>query len=63
MPAQVPQPILEPILNKAAELAKVGRAQLVMVRAESAVWNDESLGCPEPGMMYSQSLNGLLGGD
>jgi hypothetical protein len=35
-----------------------------MVRAESAVWNDESLGCPEPGMMYSQSLiNGLLGGD
>ena len=40
--AQVPQPILEAILNKAAELAKVGREQLVMVRAESAIWNAKS---------------------
>jgi hypothetical protein len=56
VPAKVPQPILEPILNKAAELAKVGREQLVMVRAESVVWNDGSLGFPEPGMMYTQAL-------
>ncbi len=27
-----------------------------MVRAESAVWNDGALGCPEPGMMYTQAL-------
>ena len=27
-----------------------------MVRAESAVWNDRSLGYPEPGMMYTQAL-------
>jgi cytoskeletal protein RodZ len=54
--SKVPQPILEPILNKAAELAKVAREQLVMVRAESAVWNDGSLGCPEPGMMYTQAI-------
>jgi hypothetical protein len=56
MKGQVPQEILEPILNEAAALAKVDREQLVMVRAESVVWNDGSLGCPEPGMMYTQAL-------
>jgi hypothetical protein len=53
---KVPQAILDPILNKAAALAKVGREQLVIVRAEPVVWNDGSLGCPEPGMMYTQAL-------
>jgi hypothetical protein len=53
---QVPQAILDPILKEAAALAKVDRHQLVIVRAESVVWNDGSLGCPEPGMMYTQAL-------
>jgi hypothetical protein len=53
---QVPQTILESILKEAAALAKVARDQLVIVRAESVVWNDGSLGCPEPGMMYTQAL-------
>jgi hypothetical protein len=52
----VPQGILDSILNEAAGLAKVPREQLVIVRAESVVWNDGSLGCPEPGMMYTQAL-------
>ena len=42
------------ILSKAAELAKLPREQLVMVRAESAVWNDGSRGCPEPGIMATR---------
>jgi hypothetical protein len=54
--ANVPQEILEPILKEAAALNKVSRNELVIVRAESAVWNDGSLGCPEPGMMYTQAL-------
>jgi hypothetical protein len=53
---EIPEGILEPILNEAAALAKVGREKLVIVRAESVVWNDGSLGCPEPGMMYTQVL-------
>jgi hypothetical protein len=53
---RVPQAILDPILNQAAALARVDREQLVIVRAESVVWNDGSLGCPEPGMMYTQAL-------
>ncbi len=56
MKGQVPQAILDPILNEAAALARVDREQLVIVRAESVVWNDGSLGCPEPGMMYTQAL-------
>jgi hypothetical protein len=28
----------------------------VIVRAESVVWNDGSLGCPEPGNMYTEAL-------
>jgi len=59
MKGQVPQAILDPILKEAAALAKLDREQLVIVRAESVVWNDGSLGCPEPGMMYTQAqVNG-----
>jgi hypothetical protein len=53
---EVPQGILTPILNEAALLAKVPREQLAIVRAEAVVWNDGSLGCPEPGMQYTQAL-------
>ena len=56
MKGQVPQAILDPILKEAAALAEVARDQLVIVHAESVVWNDGSLGCPEPGMMYTQAL-------
>ena len=56
MKGQVPQAILDPILKEAAARAKVDREQLVIVRAESVVWNDGSLGCPEPGMMSTQAL-------
>jgi hypothetical protein len=54
--SNVPQGILDPILNEAAALANVAREQLVIVRAEPVVWNDGSLGCPEPGKMYTQAL-------
>lgn len=56
MKGEVPQTILELILKEAAALSKVDRAQLVIARAQSVVWNDGSLGCPEPGMEYTQAL-------
>ena len=56
MKEDVPQGILDSILSETARLAKVRREQLVIVRAESVVWNDGSLGCPEPGMMYTQAF-------
>ena len=54
--SQMPEAILGPILDEAAKLANVPRQQLVIVRAEAVVWNDGSLGCPEPGMEYTQAL-------
>ena len=53
---EVPQGILNPILKEAAALARVSHEQLVIVRAQSVIWGDGSLGCPEPGMMYTQAL-------
>ncbi len=32
------------------------RADFVLVRAEAVIWNDGSLGCPQPGMFYTQAL-------
>ena len=54
--SQVPEAILKPILNEASKLANVPARQLVIIRAEAVVWNDGSLGCPEPGMAYTQAL-------
>jgi hypothetical protein len=56
MKSEVPKGILDPILKEAASLASVAPEQLVVVRAEPVVWNDGSLGCPEPGMEYTQAL-------
>jgi hypothetical protein len=56
MKGEVPQAILESILKEAAAQAKVDRDQLVIARTQSVVWSDGSLGCPEPGMMYTQML-------
>ena len=53
---KVPQGILDAIIKEAATLAKVQREKLVILRAQPVVWNDGSLGCPEPGMMYTQAL-------
>ena len=53
---RVPQGILESVLKEAAALADVAREQLVILRAESVIWNDGALGCPEAGMMYTQAL-------
>src|SRR3954454_20439771 len=56
MKTEVPKRILDPILNEASKLANVPREQLVIVHAQAVVWNDGSLGCPEPGMEYAQAL-------
>ena len=53
---EVPQAILEGILKQVSALERVGPDQVAIERAESVVWNDGSLGCPEPGMAYTQAL-------
>ncbi len=53
---EVPDELLDRILADAAERAGVAVDDIEVRRAEEVVWNDGSLGCPEPGMMYTQAL-------
>jgi hypothetical protein len=47
---------LQPIVADAANRAGVTPDQVVVVSAESVTFPDGGLGCPEPGMAYTQML-------
>lgn len=53
---EVPRDILEAIMADAARQTGIGPDEIEVIRAESTTWSDGSLGCPEPGMMYTQAL-------
>jgi hypothetical protein len=48
--------VLNQILDDAATRSGVPRGQLEVKRAEAVTWPDGSLGCPEPGVLYTQAL-------
>jgi hypothetical protein len=50
------QPMLEQIRADAARRAGVALDLVKVLTVESVTWSDGSLGCPEPGMMYTQAL-------
>lgn len=52
----IPQVLLSNVLADASQRSGLPAEQLVVTRAESTTWNDGSMGCPEPGMMYTQAL-------
>lgn len=54
--AIVPADVLEKVLTDAAGRTGVSRASVSAVSARAQTWNDGSLGCPEPGMAYTQVL-------
>jgi hypothetical protein len=53
---EVPPEILDAILAAAAERSGVAASDLEVTMAEQITWSDGSLGCPEPGQMYTQAL-------
>jgi hypothetical protein len=53
---EVPDEFLEPVIAEAAELAGVDPADTRVVTAQEMQWPDGSLGCAEPGMMYTQAI-------
>jgi hypothetical protein len=53
---EVPGEVLEAIVADAADRAGVERDEVDITTAEAVTWSDGSLGCPEPGMMYTQAL-------
>jgi hypothetical protein len=47
---------VEAAIADLAATADVDTAQVEVRTAERVTWSDGSLGCPEPGMMYTQAL-------
>lgn len=53
---QPPSDVLEPVIADAAARTGVDPSEVVVVSATSVEWSDGSLGCPQPGMAYTQAL-------
>jgi hypothetical protein len=54
--ASLPESIIEPIVLDAATRLGVDPSEVTIVDAHAETWPDGSLGCPQPGMMYTQAL-------
>jgi hypothetical protein len=48
--------VVEAAITDAATRSGVGRDGIRLISAEAVTWGDGALGCPEPGMMYTQAL-------
>lgn len=47
---------MDMVLAHAAELTGVPEQRIEVTRSEAVTWPDGSLGCPEPGMFYTQAV-------
>ena len=56
IPGEVPDAVLASVIDAAAAETGVDPADVVVINAEAVTWNDGSLGCPEPGVLYTQAL-------
>jgi hypothetical protein len=56
MPAATLQSTTDAALADAVRQTGLARSELKIVSSEPVTWRDGSLGCPEPGMAYSDAL-------
>ena len=54
--AEMPREVRRAVAEDAARRFNVAPSAVVLTRAEQVTWPDGSLGCPEPGRMYTQNL-------
>lgn len=52
---EVPADVMASVYAAAEAHSGIDRSAMTVVRAESVVWPDGSLGCPEPGMTYTMA--------
>jgi len=52
----IPREVRRAVVADAAKRFKVAESAVVLTRAEQLDWPDGSLGCPEPGKVYTQML-------
>jgi hypothetical protein len=55
MTGEVPAELMESILDDLVKEEGLQRADIEIERAESVIWPSGGLGCPEPGVMYTQA--------
>lgn len=55
-PVLPPERLLGPVLADASKRTGLPTEELVVTNAWRRTWNDGSLGCPQPGMHYTQAL-------
>ena len=53
---EVPSDLLNKIYADLEGHSRTSRSEFTLLAAESVQWPDGSLGCPEPGQMYTQAL-------
>jgi hypothetical protein len=53
---EAPIGLLEDIRADLAEKSGAALEAMVVIRDQAVTWSDGSLGCPQPGMMYTQAL-------
>ncbi|WP_166355812.1 hypothetical protein [Phytoactinopolyspora limicola] len=53
---EVPAEFLDEVIADAAGRSGVDVGGVTVVRAQAVQWPDGSLGCPEPGQMYTQAI-------
>jgi hypothetical protein len=54
--ASIPKALRRAVVADAAKRFSVSESDVVLVRAEQVTWSDGSLGCAEPGGIYTQAL-------
>jgi hypothetical protein len=54
--SEVPEALFDVVLADLLERTGSDRSMVEVIKSEFVVWSDGSLGCPQPGMMYTQAL-------
>jgi hypothetical protein len=52
----LPRELRRVVVADAARYLNVAESSVVLTRAEQVTWSDGALGCPQPGMAYTQAL-------
>jgi hypothetical protein len=56
MTGEVPDELLDMIMADLVERTGVAINRILVIQAQATIWNDGSLGCPQPGVFYTQAL-------
>lgn len=53
---EAPPDLMAALISDLGQRTGAKAEQVTVIRAQAVVWNDGSLGCPQPGMVYTQAL-------